>query len=245
MSSGQFLVGSAIIVVILAVILLGTARTELRKRSNAVDEQVALGMMESEVVALLGYTNKQVSTEEILASFTVVVTDGKLPSQRFWSYSNKPRGYNTDLVFQGDQLVRVRQTSRRTGEVVRDEEISDPVGAQADKVVMAARQLPPGEAEDIQRDFAKVADAWGARAVLVVAAGDLRGWIAKLLADNAAESFTDLRIDVEVSERPPRVRLIAISESLLIAGRPSARAYRIVHQLDGDFAVYGHPGMYR
>ncbi|MFE3617895.1 hypothetical protein, partial [Streptomyces anulatus] len=75
MSSGQFLVGSAIIVVILAVILLGTARTELRKRSNAVDEQVALGMMESEVVALLGYTNKQVSTEEILASFTVVVTD--------------------------------------------------------------------------------------------------------------------------------------------------------------------------
>ncbi|MFE9789329.1 hypothetical protein ACFYO7_28515 [Nocardia salmonicida] len=245
MSSGQFLVGSAVIVVILAGILLGIVKTELRKRSGAGDEQVALGMTAAEVVALLGYTSKQVSTEEVLASYRAVVTDGKLPSQRFWSYSNKPRGYDTDLVFQGDQLVRVRQTSRRTGEIVRDEEMSDPVGAQADKVFMATRQLPPGEAEDIQRDFAEVADAWGAREVLVVAAGDLRGWIAKLLADNATESYTDLRIDMQASECPPRVQLFAISESQAIAGRPSARAYRIVRQSDGDFAVYGHPGIYR
>ncbi|MFD4440013.1 hypothetical protein ACFWPK_09555 [Nocardia sp. NPDC058519] len=123
MSSGQFLVGLAVIVVILAVILLGIVRTELRKRSSAGEVQVALGMTEAEVVALLGYTNKQVSTEELLASYTAVVTDGKLPSQRFWSYPNKPRGYDTDLAFQGDQLVRVRQTLRRTGEVVRDEEM--------------------------------------------------------------------------------------------------------------------------
>ncbi|MBY8857347.1 hypothetical protein K7711_12725 [Nocardia sp. CA2R105] len=82
---------------------------------------VVLGMSEAELVAVLGRTRKQSSTEDLLASYGTVVGGQRLPSRRFLVYDNKPRGYDTNLVLQDGKVVRVQQTSRRTGEVVRDE----------------------------------------------------------------------------------------------------------------------------
>lgn len=93
-----------------------------RKRDTVGPEQVVLGMSEAELVALLGQTKRQSSTEDVLASYKNVAGGSKLPRQRFLSYLNKPRGYDTDLVVQDGRVVRVRQTSRRSGEVLRDEE---------------------------------------------------------------------------------------------------------------------------
>lgn len=203
-------------------------------------DQIAPGMSAAQVVALLGSPKSETGAEDLSSSYSAA-SGGKPPRQRFWSYRNKPRGVDTDLVLQDDHVVRVRQTSRRTGAVVRDDEISaSRASGRANLIMSDVRRLPTADGAAIQRDFLEIAEAWGAREVLDISDDDLPRWIATVLADNVAAGYTELQRDWGGSQNPPRVQLNLLNPALATGWRP----YRIVRRDEDTFAVYGHSSMY-
>ncbi|WP_062992065.1 hypothetical protein [Nocardia anaemiae] len=118
----------------------------------------------------------------------------------------------------------------------------DRMSAMSVDIRTAAQRLPTASADDIQRDFLTVKDAWGAKEVVVVVGADaLQRRIAKIVADNESDGFTESRVKVVTDECPARVQLDSLNVSRTTGWRP----YRIVKREDGEFAMYGHSSMYR